>query len=703
MSTLIGRIVPWIVSPALAISAYAQNPNERTQPLLMRQPALSATEICFSFAGDLWLTPRTGGVAQRLTASAGDENDCHFSADGRWVAYTGTQDGNSDVYVIAVGGGAPQRLSFHPAEDRARGWTPDGKVLFTSGRVSEVYGSIPPRLFAQAVDGVLPVPVDLPSGWDGSFSADGKRLAYMPIIPANEIWKRYRGGRTTPIWIATLADASLERVPRDSSTDKSPMWVGDTIFFLSDRDGPTTLYSYDLKSKRVRRRVDDKGLDIKSASAGPGGIVYEQFGSIRLLDLASGKDAPVAIRLSGELTQTLPRWVPAANKLTNAALSPGGARAAFEVRGEIITVPAKKGDPRNITQTTAVVERSPSWSPDGLTLAYFSEFGGAGYRLELRDHAGLGQVRAIKLGDDDTYYYAPVWSPDGKSILYNNSRGEIWYVDVAGGKTTRVDVDPFARGAGNLFSGGLGMSWSPDARWIAYGRSIQNRLTAVFIYDVQKGTSTQVTDGMSDAKLPAFDPSGKYLYFLASTDAGPATDFSMTTFDHPVTRNLYAIVLRKDLPSPMAPESDDEKAKADSAKGTKSDSAAKSKAAATAATEPVRIDFDGIEQRTVALPPPPRDYFAASVGKTGVVILAEAPIVPVDLATGEEGFTLHKFELAERKTDRLIDNVNAFEVSRDGEKLLFKQQDKWTIAALDPALSCSRSRDRPRNRSRSRF
>ena len=269
-------------------------------PLLLREPALSANQICFTFAGDVWLVPRAGGVARRLTASRGTESGCRFSPDGKWVAYTGTIGDNPDVFVIPATGGAARQLTYHPGLDIVRGWTPDGKVLFTSSRRTYTLSSVATsRLFVQGVNEVAPTAIDLPNGWDGSLSADGKQLAYMPIANANEIWKRYRGGRTTAIWIARLADASVQRIPRDNSTDKQPMWVGDTIFFLSDRDGPTTLYSYDLASKQVAKRIDNKGLDIKNASAGPGGIVIEQFGSIRLYDLATGKDAPVQIRRDG--------------------------------------------------------------------------------------------------------------------------------------------------------------------------------------------------------------------------------------------------------------------------------------------------------------------------------------------------------------------------------------------------------------------
>ena len=683
----------WLIA-VVAFSVFARPSHAQSgPPLLLRSPGLSGTGICFAFGGDIWTVPRAGGTATRLTAAPGTESDCRYSPDGKWISYTSANDGNTDVFVIAVDGGTPKRITYHPAPDQARGWTPDGRVLFASSREGQSPGAIPARLYAQTVDAVAPTAIDLPSGYMGSFSADGKRLAYMPINNANASWKRYRGGRTTPIWIATLSDASIEKIPRQNSNDVSPMWVGDTVFFLSDRDGATTLYGYELATKRVARRIDNRGLDIKSASAGPGAIVYEQFGAIRLKDLTTGQDAAVPIRLGGELRDVMPRWVRVGDRLTHAAISPTGVRAAFEARGEIISVPAKKGDARDVTRTTGAAERFPAWSPDGQTLAYFSDAGGA-YHLELRGQTGMGEPRSIRLGEDDTYYYAPVWSPDGAHIAYSNSRNEIWIATVATGKTTKVDTEPL----GGFGEGGVPLSWSPDSRWLTYARSIRNRLSAVFVYDVAKGAFTQVTDGLSDARLPAFDAGGKYLWFVASTDAGPASDFSMMTFDHPITRSLYAIVLRNDLPSPLAPESDEEKAKGDSAaksaakaaagdvKGAEAAKPNKGADAKPAAPERVRIDVDGIDQRTIAVPAPPRDYVALVAGKAGIVYLAEAPIVPVDLQGGDQEFVLQKFDLGERKLDQVVGGIAEFDVSRDGEKLLYKQQNKWAIAALGQPL-----------------
>ncbi len=644
-------------------------------PRLFTEPDLSASQVCFGFAGDLWLVPRAGGTAHRLTASPGSETRCRFSPDGQQIAYTATRENNTDVYVVGAEGGTPTRLTWHPGPDITIGWTPDGKVLFASLRDGHAAPGLPLRLYTQEVDGVMASAVDLPStGLGASFSPDGSHLAYMPILAANAIWKRYRGGRTTPIWIARLSDAAIEKLPRENSTDTSPMWVDETVFFLSDREGPTTLYSYDLVSKEVTRRIENNGLDIKSAQAGPGAIVFEQFGQIRLFDLDSGQHSQIPISLEGELTASMPQWVNVGSDLSSGAISPTGVRAAFLGRGEIITVPAEKGDARNITNTPGIMERHPVWSPNGQTLAYFTEASGQ-YQLEIRPQDGMGPPRQIPLGGGDRFFYAPTWSPDGNYIAFSDSRGEIWYLDVESEETRRIDVNPAGRS-----SSGFPLSWSNDSRWIAYHRQIPNLLSAVFVFDRTNGTTHQITDGMSDASNPVFDADGEYLYFVASTDAGPAADFSMSTFDHPVTQSLYAIVLRKDLPSPLAPESDEESPDDDPGPGSTPENTEKP-------DEGVRIDFDAIDQRTIPLPTSPKNYVGLATGAAGTVILAENPQVPVAVSQGGTGATLHKFDLQERETTELIAGVTAFDVSRDGKKILYRRGGRWAIAGLGGTIT----------------
>lgn len=338
------------------------------EPLLLQKPALNKSHIVFAYAGDLWSVSRAGGDAARLTSGAGSESDAAFSPDGERIAFTGEYDGNVDVFVIPAAGGVPKRLTFHPAVDRVMGWSPDGKrILFSSPRTaySRFY-----EMFTVPVDGGAEEKLPLPSGYEASYSPDGQTLAYEPTAKVFQMWKKYRGGTTSKIWLAKLADSSITKVPRNNSNDFNPMWAGDRVFFISDRNGPATLYSYDVKSKAVKEAVPNRDLDMKAASLGPDAIVYEQFGGIHLYDLKTGKTKPVPIRVQGDLPELRAKLVNVGKRLGSAAISPNGARAVFAARGEILTVPAEKGNPRNLTNSTDVMEREPRWSPDGKMIAY---------------------------------------------------------------------------------------------------------------------------------------------------------------------------------------------------------------------------------------------------------------------------------------------------------------------------------------------
>src|SRR5215510_10930875 len=394
MMTMRKAILALLVFLAVvSVDAGFSSAQFNNKPLLMRQPTMRRTSIVFSYAGDLWITPREGGEATRLTTGVGNETSPRFSPDGATVAFTGEYDGNVDLYTIPATGGVPKRLTYHPGADGLAGWTPDGKgLLFVSQRASDS-GRFA-RLFTMPVDGVFPAEVPLPMGWAGSYSPDGAKLAYEPLPRGFGAWKRYRGGMASAVWIANLSDSSVEKLPRADSNDFNPMWVGDKVYFLSDRSGPITLFAYDTKTKKVAQLIKNNRLDTKSASAGPHGVIYEQFGSLDIYDLKSGKTKPVNITINGDMLSLRPKYEKVGTSISNAAISPTGARAVFEARGDIISVPAEKGDARNLTNTTGVAERDPSWSPDGKWIAYFSDESGE-YALHLRDQKGMGEVKKI--------------------------------------------------------------------------------------------------------------------------------------------------------------------------------------------------------------------------------------------------------------------------------------------------------------------
>ena len=655
-------------------------------PLLLQKPTLSKTHIVFAYAGDLWSVPRDGGDAGRLTTAIGNETDPAFSPDGLRIAFTGEYDGNVDVFVMPASGGMPKRLTWHPAADRVLGWTADGKnIMFSSTRTANSRFT---EMFTVPADGGVEEKLPFPCGYEASMSPDGQSLAYEPIGKAFTMWKQYRGGQTSRIWLAKLSDSSVVKVPRTNSNDFNPMWAGDRVFFLSDRNGPATLFFYDTKTKAVREAVPNKGLDLKSASLGPDAIVYEQFGGISVYDLKTGKVKPVNIRVQGDFTELRSRLVNVGRRLSSPALSPNGARAVFAARGEIVTVPAEKGDPRNLTNTPGVMEREPRWSPDGKSIAYLSDESGE-YALHVRPQNGMGEATKIELKPG--FYLAPRFSPDSKKISLVDSFQRLWYVDLETKKQVEVAQDTYQMRSGNIMG-----AWSPDSKWLAYSKVLPSELSAIHLYSLAEAKSTQVTDGMSDATIPLFDSDGKYLYFTASTNVGESLGLDIHAVGRSSTSSIYLVVLDKTQPSPFAPESDEEKAADDKkpADGEKPDAAGGAGAAngpkpgdaAKPKSPPaVKIDLDGMDQRILAVPMPPRRYTGLQAGKPGVLLAIEAPASNVEgVPAGPGGVTVHRYDLKSRKSDAPLAGVNNFEMSSGGEKALYRQGENWIIAALRP-------------------
>ncbi len=642
---------------------------------LVQKPAMNKTEIVFSYAGDLWRVNREGGLATRLTSSPGFETEAAFSPDGQTLAFTGEYDGNVDVFTMPATGGVPKRITYHPDADRVVGWTPDGKkIVFRSNRLSQ---SRYTQLLTVSPEGGLAEALPLPMACMGAWSPDGKRMVYAPLdggqfAPAftNFVaWKRYRGGEASYLWIVNFADLTTAKVPRTDSNDIYPMWIGDKIYFLSDRNGPMTLFQYDPSSKQVKELIKNPGKDIVSASAGPGGIVYEQFGGIHIYDIASGKEHAVPIEITSDLTEVRPHFQNVARELRNAAISPTGVRAVFEAHGEILTVPADKGDIRNLTNTPGVMERTPAWSPDGKSIAWFSDESGE-YALHVKPQNGAGETKKIPLAGKSSFYFEPQWSPDSKSVAFNDNQDNLWMVEIASGKMTKIDTDYF-------YEIHREFNWAPDSKWIAFARFLPNRLRAIWIYSVETGKSVQVTDGMSDAQFPAFDRDGQYLYFAASTNYGPTSSgLDMTSDEHEVTSSVYLAVLPNNIASPLAPESDEEGAAhlagvaaGDANGGGRGGRGGNAGAAADTPPKPVRIDFDKLAQRIVALPLPARAYAALATGKAGQLYVLEA-----GGGSGRfgGGLTLSKFDLKTRKTEKLADGITGFDLSANGDKMLLR-------------------------------
>jgi tricorn protease len=662
---------------------------QTSPPLLLRNPSLSADKIAFLYADDVWTVSRQGGEARRLTSVNAVTEGPYFSPDGSRIAYSTTQGELTDVYVVSTEGGVPRRLTWEPTGNFAVGWTPDGKdVLFDSRHAS--YSDFP-RLFRTHADGTgSPTVLPLPSATTGTYSADGNTLAYVPVEQWQSAWKHYRGGQTTPVWLVNMKTLDLVKIPRENSNDSNPVWEGNMVYFLSDRNGPVSLFSYAISTRQVEQVVENHGYDLKTVSAGSGALVYEQFGSVHLYDLATHQEHAVPITIQGDLPALTPRLtaIPA-KEARNFALSPTGVRVVAEAHGEIFTLPGEKGDIRNLTKTPGTAERDPSWSPDGKSIAYFSDASGE-YQLFIRDQDGLQPARVIDLGPDPSFFYSPRWSPDSKHIAFSDKRLRLWYVDAAGGKPVKIDT-----GLRGSFGASTELSWSPDSQWIAYTRDLENRLHAVFFYSLATHTSTQITDGMSNAAQPVFDPNGKYLYFTVSTNNGPSdAGIDLSSLDRATSSSAYVIVLARDGVSPVPPESDDENKKKDEDKKDDKTEAGQDKDAAKGdekkdadkkkpeeKPKPTVIDLAGIGNRILSLPIPSRNYIGLSVGKTGVLFLAEGE--PVGRASSGDGppiRSLWRFTTEKRQTEEMLSGLAGYDVSFNGEKLFYMRGDSWFLA-----------------------
>ena len=597
---------------------------------MLRMPTVSATHIAFAYANNIWTVERAGGMARRLTSFQGQTTNPHFSPDGKWIAFSAEYAGNTDVYVVPSEGGEPKRLTWHPGADTVEGWTPDGKsILFASARATWA-PSASPRFWTVPVEGGVEEPLQLPRGYQGKISPDGTHLAYRMNNSWDEERRNYRGGQNRPIWIADLKTFDVVTPPWTDSKDMDPAWLGDTVYFISDRDGVANLWSFDTKSKKLAQQTRFTDFDVKTLDTGGGAVVFEQAGYVHLFDPKNGKDQIVNITATGDFPWMMPRWEDVTARMNSIVLSPTGKRLAVEARGEIFTVPAEKGDARNLSHSSGSAEHDPAWSPDGKYISYFSDRSGE-YKLVIENPDGLTPPREIAL-PNPSHYYTPSWSPDSKKLLYTDTNLKVWILDVASGQAKIVGSDPWM-----VPERTLNPVWSPDSKWVAYSSRLKSLYHAIFIGNVETGESKQVTDALADAVWPAWDASGKYLWFLASTDFGLKSQWlDMTSYDHNENFGLYVAVLKKGEPSPLLPESDEDKgvgsvpAPTGGGRGGRGAAAqAEGEALAPAApraTVNVQIDFDGFERRIISVPGiPAHQYSHLRAGVAGTVYYVETP------------------------------------------------------------------------------
>ena len=679
-----------VLSLALLVSAFVVVRANGEQTRLLRSPTVSATQIAFAYANNIWVVERGGGSARRLTSFQGQTTNPHFSPDGQSIAFTGEYAGNADAYVVAAEGGEPRRLTWHPGADTVQGWTPDGKsVMFASGRASAT-PSAAPRFWTVPFDGGVEQPMTLPRAYQGKISADGSHIAYRMNNSWDEERRNYRGGQNRPIWIVDTKSWDLVTPPWTDSKDIDPVWVGDSVYFLSDRDGVSNVWAYDTKSKKLTQVTKFSDFDVKALDAGAGAVVFEQAGYVHELDPKSGKESIVNIRAAGDFPWMMPRWEDVTSRMTHIVLSPTGKRVAAEARGEIFTIPAEKGDVRNLSHSSGSADRDPAWSPDGKYLSYFSDRSGE-YKLIVETPDGLTPPREIAL-DKPAHYYTPTWSPDSKKLLYTDTNLHVWVLDVETGKAKIIGNDPWM-----VPERTLNPVWSPDSKWIAYSSRLKSLYHAIFIANAETGETKQATDSLADAVWPAWDASGKYLWFLASTDFGLASQWlDMTSYDRQETFGLYLAVLKKAEPSPLLPESDEDAGVGNRPSGAapppNTCSGRRPATGAGQAEEPnqdqptdqtavrprrtapaVQIDFDGLQQRIISIEGvPEREYSRLRAGVAGSVYYLEAAAGGEGRGGAGGGSTLQRYRLSDRRPATFVSGVAEYDLSADGCKLLYR-------------------------------
>lgn len=661
-----------IVSSFLFLGAKAQQ-----ETLLLRNPDISETHITFVYAGDVWIADKNGKNPRRLTVNPGVEQNPMFSPDGQRIAFTGNYDGNTDVYVVSIYGGTPQRVTFHPTADILRGWLNNNEVYFTSAR--EFTYALGSRLYKTSVNGELASPLLMPEAYQGSPSPDGRYWAYIkntdPTERARVAFKRYRGGGMPSIWIFDTQTKDVEIIPGERSNDVKPVWLGEKVYFLSDRDKIVNVFSYDTNTKKVEKLTNYKDYDVRTLSGNGHELTFEYNGRVHILNRNTKKVNSLAISVNADAMYKRQHYIDMGKDIRSYTISPTGQRALFENRGEIFTVPKEKGDARNISNAPGSHERFPAWSPDGKWISFISDKNGK-YELVLRDQMAKDEPIYISLGKT-TFYYQPIWSPDSKKLFYNDAHLNLYYVDIETKKVTLVDNDHLSSTTGRT-SNHFQPSWSYDSNWIAYIKSLGNGVRTLFMYNLKTKQSTQITDGMSAVTQPTFSRDGKYLFFAASTNTGLTNSgLHMTAHERNVNFNVYAFILSKDTPSLFKNESDEEKVADDKKdkdsdkdkeeKEDKKDKAEKGKSEKRSKTKKpeTKVDLDNMNNRIVALPLSPGRYRLNGATE--------------NMLTYMRGRSVGVYDLKKLEDKTLIENASGFDISADGKKMIYRSNRDFFI------------------------
>ncbi len=657
----------------LPLLSFFGSTSHAQETKLMHQPALSDTQIAFIYANDLWVANTDGTNPRRLTIDEGVESNPIFSPDGSMIAFNAEYDGNSDVFIVPSQGGIPKRLTWHPYTDLVRDFSPDGKnVLFASRRNSHTNRYF--QLFTIPVEGGATTQLDIPNAFWATYSDDAQHLAYTTIFDAFDQWKHYRGGRTSRIWMYNTTDHKVVEIPKPEggSNDTQPEWANGRVFFRSDRDGEFNLYSYDTTSKTIEKHTDYIDFPVINAKVHKDKVIYERAGILHIYDVVSGIDKIVTLNISTDLLELRERYVTGEDYVRSAHISPFGKRIVVDFRGEIVTLPATKGDFHNVTQTPGVHEKFPAWSPDGNSIAYFSDESGE-YALHI---APTDKGKAVPISLEGTGFYAYLhWSPDSEKVAYVDNGRNLYVTNIASKKTTKIAQDDrFVPGdMRELFS-----DWSFDSNWIAYTKVTDNNFEKAFLHSLSENKSYELTDGLSNVTSPIFDPSGKYLYLLASTDAGPLVNwFDQSNLDKELTSSIYVLTLQKDVVSPLKRQNDMETGEEVHEEDPVNEKPSKNKKIPEPEAKMLKIDWEGIQNRMMALPVAAGAYSHLAAATEGeLYYLSDSFHLPESHLT--------KFTFEDRKAEELF-ALDNFEIAAGGKKMCYQSGGAWYVSELGTA------------------
>ena len=644
---------------------------------LLRQPAISSTHIAFTYGGDIWISDLDTQKTLRITSTPAVESNPQFSPDGRLIAFNSNRSGTQAVYIVPIEGGSPKRLTWHPSSATVCGWSADGKrVLYATSRDNSPSGFA--CLWTVSPEGGPSTLLTKQWAANGSYSPDGKQIVIDRVSRWDVEWRHYRGGQNTPLVILNLTDQTEILLPNESTIDIQPLWLGNRIYFLSDRDRTSNIWSYAPASGEMKQVTNYKGSDIKWLGGFRNRLAFEHDGYLNLLDLSSNETKQLSITINADFPWAETKWEDVTGRISSVSLSPTGKRVIMEARGEIFTVPAENGDSRNMTQSSGAADHAPVWSPKGNEVAWFSDIDGKGYALLIASQDGLSKPRGISIGESKMAW-EPAWSPDGKLIAFTDDKVRIRIVDVANGTIKTADI-----GGVNTERGDMGLSWSHDSKWLAYTKTGTNNFRQVKVWSSKNDSIYALTNSFADSFSPSWDRDGHHLYFLASTNLALGSGWANTSAitSDPVY-GAYIINLKKDDPSPFKPRSDEEtiteeKKPASDAKKPSTQKLPEKKSdkdtTKIAAKEPVSvlIDFANIERRTIAMPLPRSNYRLIIGGPSGTLFTGEQK-------EGVSGLVIQKFTLEKREAKEFVSGASQVSVSSDGNKMLARIGSDWKI------------------------